>query len=253
MRAASTRLSTAYRLLTPVSFCLLPAMIVPNYIPEPLEVPGNITEELYPIRLMFIRRVAVLHVGSLAFIALLTNLSFPQMGLLSALFALAVCLTGLDLLRIALRGKASEARISALCLPTVLVLVAWGIREISLDGWPVFQPIIGVACVVVYTLISGRDFSFVGCCLLSLIASSAVVAACAGMGSFDRIHAAFALGTNAVYVTYLVYDMASLLARRRKGEEIAAVVDLYRDVFNFFGYAVRMVKHWRKHRIWNAK
>jgi len=227
-------------------------MYVPNYIPEPLEVPGNITEEPYASRLFFIRRVAILHVGSLAMIALLTNLSFPHMGIGPALVALALCLTGLDLLRIALRGKPSEARISTLCLPTVLVLVAWGIRETSLDGLPVFQPVVGVACVVLYTLVSGRDFSFVGCCLLALIGSSAAVAACSIAGSFDRLHAAFALGTNALYVTYLVYDMASLLARRRQGEELAAVVDLYRDVFNFFGYAVRMVKHWRKHRIWKA-
>jgi hypothetical protein len=228
-------------------------MYVPNYIPEPLEVPGNIAEEGYLVRLAFIRRVAVLHVGSLAVIAILTQLSFPHMGLMFALVALAVCLTGLDLLRIALRGKPSEAKISTLCLPTVLVLVAWGIREISLDGWPVFPPIIGVACVAVLTILSGRDFSFVGCCLLSLIASSAAVAACANYAGFDRMHAAFALGANACYVIYLVYDMASLLARRRRGEELAAVVDLYRDVFNFFGYAVRMVKHWRKHRIWTVK
>ena len=226
-------------------------MYVPNYIPEPLEVPGNITEEQYLVRLVFIRRVAMLHVGSLGLIGLLTQLSFPQMGIWYALTALAACLTGLDLLRIALRGKAAEAKISTLCLPTVLVLVAWGIREISQSGWPVFQPVIGVACVAVYTIVAGRDFSFVGCCLLSLIASSAGVAALAA--SFDRPHAAFALGTNACYVIYLVYDMASLLARRRRGEELAAVVDLYRDVFNFFGYAVRMVKHWRKHRIWTVK
>jgi len=228
-------------------------MYVPNYIPEPLEVPGNITEERYPVRLMFIRRVALLHIGSLGVIALLTQLSFPRMGVWYAMVALTLCLSGLDLLRIALRGKASEAKISTLCLPMVLVLVAWGVQETVIDGWPVFQPVIGVACVAMFTVIAGRDFSFVGCYLLSLIGSSAVVAACANAGSFDRIHAAFALGTNACYVTYLVYDMASLLARRRLGEELAAVVDLYRDVFNFFGYAVRMVKHWRKHRIWTVK
>jgi hypothetical protein len=228
-------------------------MYVPNYIPEPLEVPGNITEELYPVRLVFIRRVAILHLGSLGVIALLTRLRFPQMGLTYAVIALACCLTGLDLLRIALRGKPSEAKISTLCLPTVLVLVAWGLREVSLSGWPVYPPVIGTACVAVLTVASGRDFSFVGCCLLSLIGSSAAVAALANSSNFDRIHAAFALGTNACYVFYLVYDMASLLARRRRGEELAAVVDLYRDVFNFFGYAIRMVKHWRKHRIWTAK
>jgi len=228
-------------------------MYVPNYIPEPLEVPGNITEERYPIRLVFIRRVALLYFGSTSVIALLTQLSFPHMGWLYSMIALAACLTGLDLLRIGLRGKPAEAKISTLCLPAVLILVAWGIRELGLDGWPIFQPAIGVASVIAFTFVSGRDFSFVGCCFLSLIGSSVGVAAVAGAQHFDRVHAAFALGTNACFVTYLVYDLASLLARRRRGEEFAAVVDLYRDVFNFFGYAVRMVKHWHKHKIWTVK
>lgn len=228
-------------------------MYVPNYIPEPLEVPGNITEERYPVRLTYIRRVTLIYVGSVVGIAVLTQMSFPRMGLLIAVIALAGCLTGLDLLRIALRGKPAEAKISALCLPAVLILVAWGLREVAQDGWPVFQPAIGVACVAVYTFVSGRDFSFIGCCFLALIASSAGVSAVATVSNFDRMHAAFALGTNACYVIYLVYDLASLLARRRRGEELAAVVDLYRDVFNFFGYAVRMVKHWQKHKIWTVK
>jgi len=228
-------------------------MYVPNYIPEPLEVPGNITEERYPIRLVFIRRVALLYLGSSAVIALLTQFSFPRMGIVYSMIALAACLTGLDFLRIGFRGKPSEAKISALCLPAVLVLVAWGIREIAIDGWPIFQPAIGVMSVIAFAFISGRDFSFVGCWFISLIASTVGVAAVAGAEHFDRLHAAFALGSNACFVTYLVYDLASLLARRRRGEELAAVVDLYRDVFNFFGYAVRMVKHWQKHKIWTVK
>ena len=228
-------------------------MIVPNYIPEPLEVPGNVAEHPYLLRLVFIRRVALLHLGSLVVISLLTNLAFPHTGLQTACLALAICLTGLDLVRIALRGKPSEGKISALCLPVVLILVAWGIRETSLGGWPVFPPLIGASCVVIYAVLAGRDFSFMGCCLLSLIASTVAVAGFANIAEYDRTRAAFALGSNALFVIYWVYDMASLLSRRRPGEEFAAVVDLYRDVFNFFGYAVRMVKHWQKHKIWTVK
>jgi hypothetical protein len=228
-------------------------MYVPNYVPEPLEVPGNVTEQPYRARIYFIRRVALLHLASLIGIAILENLSFPQMGITTALIALGACLTGLDLVRIGLRGKPIEAKISTLCLPAVLILVAWGIRETSLGGWPVFPPLIGAACVVIYTVLAGRDFSFIGCALLSLIASSAAVAGFANLSQYDRERAAFALGTNAMFVIYWVYDLASLLGRRRQGEEFAAVVDLYRDVFNFFGYAVRMVKHWQKHKIWTNK
>ena len=228
-------------------------MYVPNYIPEPLEVPGNVTEQPYPARLFFIRRVALLHLASLVIIAIMVHLSFPQMGLAMALICLGTCLTGLDLVRIALRGKPTEAKISTLCLPAVLILVAWGLREIELGGWPVFPPLIGACCVVIYTVLAGRDFSFIGCALLSLIASSAAVAGFANLSHYDRERAAFALGKNAMFVIYWVYDLASLLARRRQGEELAAVVDLYRDVFNFFGYAVRMIKHWQKHKIWTVK
>ena len=39
-------------------------MYVPNYIPPPLEVPRNVTQEKYLIRVRFIRRVSVLHLAS---------------------------------------------------------------------------------------------------------------------------------------------------------------------------------------------
>ncbi len=228
-------------------------MIVPNYIPEPLEVPGNITDEPYPLRIAFIRRVSYLYLVSIAITALLTQLGLPHTGLAMPLIAISICLVGLDLLRIAIRGKPSEAKVSTLCMPAALVLSAWVIRELQLSGLPVFQFVVAPGCVILYTVLSGRDFSFVGCCLLSLIASNVTVAALSITADFDRMHAAFALGMNSVFVVYLVYDLASLLARRRRGEELAAVVDLYRDVFNFFGYAVRMIKHWRKHRIWSVR
>ena len=194
-----------------------------------------------------------MYLGSIAATSALTKLSLPHDGLIVPLLAIALCLVTLDFLRIAIRGKAAEARASGLCLPAVLVLTAWVIRETQLAGWPVYQGAIGPSCIALYAMLSGRDFSFVGCALLSFIASSAAVAGMASAGDFDRTHAAFALGTNGVFVLYVVYDLASLMARRRKGEELAAVVDLYRDIFNFFGYAVRIVKHWQKHRIWTVK
>ena len=67
-----------------------------------------------------------------------------------------------------------------------------------------------------------------------------------------KVEGAQALSWNAIYLTFYVYDLASLLARRRIGEEWAAVVDLYRDVLNVFGWIVRVFAHWRKHKIWNV-
>ena len=228
-------------------------MYVPNYIPEPLEVPGNVTEDPYPLRILFVRRVAVLYLASVLLTACITHLRFPNADLAFPLLADAICLVGLDLLRIAIRGKPAEAKVSSICLPAALVLSGWLLHEIQRSGWPIYQALVGPVCIFLYVFLSGRDFSFVGCCVLSFIGSSVCVAGIAVGSNLDRTHAAFALGFNAIFVIYLVYDFASLLARRRRGEELAAVVDLYRDVFNFFGYAVRMVKHWRKHRIWTTK
>jgi FtsH-binding integral membrane protein len=58
---------------------------------------------------------------------------------------------------------------------------------------------------------------------------------------------------NVVYLSYLVYDLAALLTRRRLGEEVGAVLDLYRDVLNMFSYPIRVWKHWRTHKIWSAR
>ena len=60
-----------------------------------------------------------------------------------------------------------------------------------------------------------------------------------------------ALLWNAVGLFYLVYDLASLLSRRKSDESWASVVDLYRDVFNFLGYFPRVMIHWNRHRILN--
>ncbi|HCD99673.1 MAG TPA: hypothetical protein DER07_01365, partial [Armatimonadetes bacterium] len=60
------------------------------------------------------------------------------------------------------------------------------------------------------------------------------------------------LAANAAYLFFLVYDLAAVLTRRLPKEEWGAVVDLYRDALNFLTYSVRVVRHWRKHRIWSA-
>jgi len=49
-------------------------MIVPNYIPEPLEVPRNVTEEPYALRVTYIRRVTLRHLMGLFALAALSYL-----------------------------------------------------------------------------------------------------------------------------------------------------------------------------------
>ncbi len=225
-------------------------MIVPNYVPEPLEVPGNVTEEPYSFRVTYIRRVSLLHLGGVGAVAVLAQNLWPTTGLVTAALYLAGMLLLLDVWRIYARAARVEAIVSAACLPTVLLLSAWVASEASRAGWPVWSPLVGVGAAALYTVLCGRDYSFVGCFLLSLITSSVGIAAIAVNLGLDAKGAGLALLLNGVYLFYFQYDLASLLSRRRRGEECAAVVDLYRDVFNVFGYLVRCVRHWRKHRIW---
>jgi FtsH-binding integral membrane protein len=228
------------------------AVYVPNYVPEALEVPGNITEAKYMARVYFIRRVMALHLVSLGILALLAIVPFPSTGVKAPLIVLSALLLLLDFVRIGLRGRRIEAIGSGAALPCVLLAVAWLVSEFQRIGVPVWCLLVGPLFCGLYTLFCGRDFSFVGCFALALVGSSTVLAASATQLGFSSHRAALGLGMNAAYLTYFVYDLASLMARRRKGEEIAAVVDLYRDVFNIFGYIVRVIGHWRRHRIWVA-
>jgi len=223
---------------------------VPNYVPEPLEVPGNVTLTPYRTRVQFIRRVTYCHLIGLSVAGGLAFLPWPHLGWLSASLVLAGLLIGLDLLRIQLRGTRLEASVSTLFLPVVVALVGWCARELTLAQIPVWAAWAGVVCSAVYSVACGRDYSFVGGYMLALIPSSMILAAVSIQARFGVHEAAWALSFNAIYLFYFAYDLASLMARRREDEVLAGVVDLHRDVFNFFGYFVRVIRHWKKHRIW---
>lgn len=224
-------------------------MYVPNYVPDPIEIPGNITQEPYRARVTFIKRVAVMHfvtliiVGAIAY----SPISLP---IQSAWWPLAVMILGLAVIRVALRRGPREAGVSSWLLVPLLFAVGLALNPIQAAGLPLWTAILGPGCALIYCMLCGRDFSFMGQYLLSLIASSTAIAALAVAAPSPLENARYALVVNAIYLTYWVYDLASLLARRRLGEEIAAVVDLYRDVLNIFGYIARCIGHWRKHRIW---
>ncbi len=225
-------------------------MYVHNYVPDPIEVPGNVTEEPYAERLAFIRRVSALHaisVCAIAGVVLAPTAILPR--LTTSVYVLLLLLI-LCLLRIVFRGTKTEAMASLTLLPIVVVVFGMAAASWWQAGFPVWSASVGLVCAVTYTMICGRDFSFVGQFVLGLIASSAIVSLAVIWLQLDKLHAAQALAWNGCYLLYYVYDLASLLARRRKGEELAAVVDLYRDVLNFFGWIVRVIAHWRQHKIW---
>ena len=225
-------------------------MYVPNYIPDPIEVPNNVTEQPYRTRLVFMRRVAVLHLLSLLLIGGISMLNLPQPPLGVVLVEVGVLVLTLSLIRISTRATKMDQILSLSLSPVLVISLAVAVRTMNASGWPIWGVSVGTVASVIYALSCGRDFSFVGQFFLSLVASSVVLAVVATTVGMSPHEAAFLLGANAVYLFYLVYDSASLLARRRLGEEAAAVLDLYRDIFNVFGYLVRVARHWRKHRIW---
>lgn len=228
-------------------------MVVPNYIPDPLEIPGNVTLEPHRVRLWFIRRVFSWHLLSLAIVAAVAILPVPTPAVPVVGLALLATLIGLCLVRIGLRGSKAEVVISAWSLAVLLPLVGLFARALWLAGVPVWAPLLGVGFAYFYALVCGRDFSFVGQYFLALLASTVSIAGISLLMRHEGPYAALALGCNLVYLSYYVYDGASLLSRRRLGEELGAVVDLYRDVLNLFGYVPRVVQHWHKHRIWQLR
>jgi hypothetical protein len=104
----------------------------------------------------------------------------------------------------------------------------------------------------VYANLSGRDFSFPAAFLAGFFGSAAVIAFIDIRTGVPARTTAIALASNFGFLFYLVYDLASLQARRHTNETIAGAVDLYRDIFNIFGYVPRVIIHWRKHRIWDV-
>jgi FtsH-binding integral membrane protein len=225
-------------------------MYVPNYVPDPVEVPDNVTQEKYRDRLAFIRRVSALHILSLLGVLAVVIAPLPRFEPAPALIYLAVFLLGLELLRILFRGRKADVISAVSLLPPLLAVTGIAADSVLAAGFPVWSAPIGVCCAVIYAMLCGRDFSFVGQYLLSLIVSSAIIAFVVVFGASGPQQAARALAWNAIFLIYYVYDLASLLARRRKGEELAAVVDLHRDALNLFGWTARVITHWRQHKIW---
>lgn len=224
-------------------------MYVPNYIPDPIEIPGNVTQEPYLVRLQFVKRVAAMHCASLVLVMAIAYNSIALPAKYSW-WPLATLILGLAVVRIMLRRGPREATVSTWLLAPLLLAVGLALNPVQAQGYPLWMAVIGPACALIYAVLCGRDFSFLGQYLLSLIASSTLIAALSVGAAVSVADARFGLILNAAYLTYWVYDLASLLARRRLREELAAVVDLYRDVLNIFGYVARCIGHWRKHRIW---
>jgi hypothetical protein len=226
-------------------------MNVPPYVPQPIEIPGNVAEEPYNLRLTFLRKVAALYAVSVAVVAVFACVQILDSPIIWALILAALLL--LSLCRALSKGRAREQLISLALSPLLFVSLGSAARHLFYAGFPTWAIPSGALFAAIYTLCCGRDLSFMAMWFLSLIVSTAWLLT---VGTFTHALLSFlgiALVLNAAYTSYWVYDLAALLTRRRMGEEVGAVLDLYRDVLNMFSYPIRVWEHWRTHRIWSAR
>lgn len=226
-------------------------MNVPPFVPPPIEIAGNVAEEPYDVRLRFIRRVVALYGVSLLVVA---GVSFApiQIGLYD--YGIVFCsLLLLSLVRALEKGRPIEQQISLVASVVLFASLGEVVHRLSVLQWPVWSLALGIVCLIAYTFCCGRDLSFTGMWSSSLLVSTVlvfVIGRAAGI-PFWRLDVVAA--ANGAYLSFWVYDLAALQTRRRLGEEIGAVLDLYRDVLNMFSYPIRVWKHWRTHRIWSVK
>jgi len=222
---------------------------VPPYVPQPIEIAGNVAEESYPARLNFLRRVAVLFGTTVVAMLAPAFFSFSLWPYDIAIIFASLLL--LSIIRAIAKGRFIEQRLSLMVAPALFIGLGTMLYHLMSIGWPIWILGVGIACAIGYILGCGRDLSFLGMWFVSISASTviSIVVAYAIRSPFLALCETLAL--NIAFLTYWVYDLAALLTRRRLGEEIGAVLDLYRDVLNMFSYPIRVLHHWRTHKIWS--
>lgn len=226
-------------------------MHVPPYVPQPIEIPGNVAEEGYAARLGFIRRVVAIFGGSLL-VVVLASLNPFYFGPYDLVF-IFLSLLLLSIARGLAKGKQIEQRISLVVSLALFLSLGSLVHRLLAGGWPIWCLGIATVCLIAFTFCCGRDLSFMGMWFICILASTLLTVLVGRVVRTPGILIYDAMILNAAYVSYWVYDLAALLTRRRLGEEFGAVLDLYRDVLNMFSYPIRVWEHWRTHKIWSAR
>lgn len=228
-------------------------MNVPPYIPPQIEIPGNVAEEKYPVRVAFVKRVTMLHTASVGLILGISLTPYPLLSFHWALISTVASLLGLSLVRGVAKGWRHEQILSAAFVPVLIGGLASLVQSAVFDaGWPLWAFGLPALGHLLYALFCGRDFSFTGMFVLVF----------GGATAFTMLMSWLEPGAQPYTLMWLImvgstgfftYDLAALQTRRRLGQEIGAALDLYRDLLNFTTYPVRVINHWRTHRIWSLR
>lgn len=223
------------------------------YFPEPEVVSENVALLGYDVRLGFIRRVADLHLISMLLVAstwwmFSTTIPSWKQDLGHAFLAWSGAVLVANLLR-RIRPGGQPDQLSLWVFPFILGTTARLLLALSERGiHGEFIPIAAL-CAWIYRVLCGRDFSFLGLFTMSSMATILVLAACRGALHWTSQEFLTAAAFSVGYLAYYTYDLAALLQRRRVHEPLLALVDLYRDIFNFISYSFKVLHHWRHFRI----
>lgn len=226
-------------------------MYVPNYVPSQVEIPGSVAEKSWREKLLFLRYttlwfgILALLIITVAFVVPYDLDSFRTVVILAA----GGCLF-LNLVRTFARDSQLERGPSLVIAPFVVLTLGMAVGGCQRLGFPVWSLASSWLFFTLYTYLCGRDFSFLGQLFLGWFSSL----------SLDLLvvwvfHLGWKTGAQACLLTlagsfYFSYDLASIMSRRRRGEELHAGIDFLRDMFNFVGFGIRCRRHWRRHKIW---
>lgn len=226
-------------------------MNVPPFIPPQIEIAGNVAEEPYAVRVRFLKRVVGLHSTFSAFILSVALVPLPETKLTFGLVLTFGALLALSFVRGLAKGWRHEQLLSTICVPPLVAGLAMLVSSAVDARYPFWVFAVAPTVTLLYVALCGRDLSFLG--MFVMTSMGALLATVAGYigGTLDRT-LAWEVGIGlVVYLLFYAYDLAALQTRRRQGEELGGVLDLFRDCLNFTTYPIRVVNHWRRHRIWS--
>lgn len=228
-------------------------------MPEPITVPGSVADGDYATRVRFARFVGVCHLISLAALAGMvaifmrpeSRLYVDKIGFEAVLLFSASCLVVLAAVR-----HASVVWQTLFLIGFLISSAAWMGSALARghEIYPGFMETLGIGIatawtsVLLYNLLCGRDYSFVGEFTLSLLAVFVFATLYAVRVKMALLEIAVVLGLCAIAVGYWTYDLAMILGRRTAAEKLQAVFDLYRDMLNFLWFPVRILRMPRRRR-----
>ena len=144
-------------------------MYVPSYVPDPIEIEGNVAEERWAVTVEFIRRVVFLHFISLLLIGVVALSPVTEKDLPYCAVFLTVVLVLLSAIRNLAKGKHFEQVLSLVLAPVLILAMGLLLKALHAMGWPTWAMGTGPPVALAYVIFARRDLSFLGMFFFSLL------------------------------------------------------------------------------------